>query len=157
MGLGKEEEAGQIRAAVSIGDLIGAIVDEYEWNIVKVWAQQGGEQHTLYTPAGGKVTVQLSTAETWELHVAWSCINSQAGYWGLWTAGITVVATGVASGYQKLSKLKVIGSAPNIVVDRFTNSDFDVQYDKPTGNITISRIKFWATQSATSTPPPEPW
>lgn len=147
-----EEERG-----VSIGALVAAVVGDFNWDIVEVWAQQGGTKYTLYTPSGGKKTVQLTPGANWELHVQWECVNNNKGLTG-WTAAITVVASGVPIQYQQQWKPQMMEIASSF------KSDFALNMGAmPSANVTITRIKFWATQvmplsgAAPEPPPTSSW
>jgi hypothetical protein len=134
---------------VIIGDLVSAVVGDFDWSIVEVWAQQGGNDYTLYTPTGGKKTVELMQGQNWELHVQWSCVNKNKGLTG-WTACATMIASGVPTTYQRQSKLMNMEWASSF------NNDFPFNMGAmPDGNVSISRIKFWATQAYTHEVPPD--
>lgn len=128
---------------VRIGELVSTVVGDFDWSIVEVWVQQGGYKYTLYTPTGGKESAELMQGQNWELHTKWSCVNKNKGLTG-WTACITVIVSGVPTTYQRQSKLMNMEWASSF------NSDFALNMGAmPENDVTITRIKFWATQAYT--------
>ena len=147
----EEQEAegiGKARVRIAedgILDLVSAVVGDFDWSLNSIKAKQGGEYFTLYTPSGGKQTVELTPGQTWELMVYWSCVNNNKGLTG-WSAGVTMVASSsVPSAYREQFKGTRLETASS-----FSNMNFDFNMGAmPSSNVTISRIKTWATQQYT--------
>lgn len=129
----------------SIGGLIAAVVGDFNWSVNSIKAKQGGNYYTLYTPSGGKLPVELTPGDNWELIVSWSCQNNNKGLTG-WSAGVTMVASSsVPSTYREQFKGTRLETASS-----FSNMNFDFNMGAmPSSNVTINRVKFWATQQYT--------
>jgi hypothetical protein len=162
MGRREEEEAlgGPIVSIAKggVGKLsaLSAVVGDFDWSVNSVKAKQGGSYYTLYTPSGGEESVELTPGENWELMVYWSCANNEAG-WPItgWSAGITMVASSaVPSAYREQFKGARMETASS-----FSNMNYDLNMGAmPSSNVTIYRIKFWATQMYTlQSPPSDEW
>lgn len=154
----RREEEEEAIARVAVGDisgLVAAVVGDFDWSINSVKAKQGGEYFTLYTPSGGKTPAELVPGQNWELMVYWSCVNNNKGLTG-WAAGVTMVASSsVPSQYREQFK-----RADYEFASSFSNQNYDFNMGAmPTGNVTIYRIKTWATQDwlPSATPPSSEW
>lgn len=142
------EPIGKAQVRIAEGGILGlisAVVGDFEWSVNSVKAKQGGNYYTLYTPSGGNQAVELTPGDNWELIVYWSCKNNENDITG-WSAGVTMVASSsVPSSYREQFKGTRLETA-----SQFTNMNFDMNMGAmPSSNVTINRIKFWATQQYT--------
>jgi len=149
----EEEKAGAQVVLGNISGLIAAVVGDFDWSVNSIKAKQGGTYYTLYTPSGGKTPAELVPGQNWELMVYWSCQNNNKGLTG-WSAGVTMVASSsVPSTYREQFKGTRLETASS-----FSNMNFDFNMGAmPSSNVTIYRVKFWATQLYTLQAPTEDW
>jgi len=124
-------------------DTIAIVVGDFEWTLTEIFAIYDTKKLTMYTPAGGRKTIEIPEGKDWELQATWKCKNLLGGT--AWTGGMTVVSdVGNKSDLEKVTGFT-----------EWTFTSAVAMGKMPAKDIGIVRVRFWATQAYTTTPPPE--